>query len=341
MIRYIGLYSSNKAKRDIDEILHSTGAVDSAVRMSEQSKTGRFVRKILCVAKMLFVLKKDDVLLIQYPFKKYYSLLCDIARLKGAKTVTIIHDLGTFRRRKLSESQEIRRLNHTDYIIAHNDRMKQWLEDRGVKCPVGTLDIFDYLSATNHADNGDGKTEFVSVAYAGGLHHRKNAFIYDADSAIAPCRLNLYGPGEIDAEKEKNWQNTRYNGLIDSDKFIETIGDDWGLVWDGDSIDGCTGIWGEYLRLNNPHKTSFYLRAGLPVIVWKESAMAPFITSNGLGIAVDSLRELPAVLKAVGKQEYDGYKRNVAALARKLDDGHFFKKAFNDALSVVLPRAGR
>lgn len=45
-------------------------------------------------------------------------------------------------------------------------------------------------------------------------------------------------------------------------------------VWDGDSVDTCAGNTGAYLRYNNPHKTSLYLACGMPVIVWKEAAIA-------------------------------------------------------------------
>ena len=130
---------------------------------------------------------------------------------------------------------------------------------------------------------------------------------------------------------EKTWENISYHGRIGSDEFIRTVKADWGLVWDGDTIDGCSGIWGSYLRINNPHKTSFYLRAGLPVIVWEESAMASFITSNHLGIAVNSLNELPEKLKAITSDEYALYKDAAMAMKENLNKGFYFKKAYEQA----------
>lgn len=76
---------------------------------------------------------------MQYPLKKYFTLVCQIAHCKGAKVVVVIHDLGSFRRKKLTVAQEIHRLGHADYIIAHNSRMKQWLLDNGCKVPLGYL----------------------------------------------------------------------------------------------------------------------------------------------------------------------------------------------------------
>ena len=328
---YIGLYSPNKAKRDIDDIMQSMGFEDIAVRMEEKDKASRFFRKLFCVVKVLFVLQKGDLLLIQYPFKKYYSILCSIARLKGSKTITLIHDLGTFRRRKLTAEQEVERLSHTDYIIVHNERMKKWLEEHGCKVPMGCLEIFDYLSVAEPSTERNDKKDFQQIVYAGGIHRRKNAFIYQTNAAIAPCRLDLYGPGELEEKEYSQWQHVTYHGLVDSDEFIRIVKADWGLVWDGDSVDGCSGIWGSYLRINNPHKTSFYLRAGLPVIVWEDSAMAPFITSNKLGIAVRSLNELPERLRAITSDEYAQYKDAAMAMKENLNNGFYFKNAYEQA----------
>ena len=54
----------------------------------------------------------------------------------------------------------------------------------------------------------------------------------------------------------------------------------FGLVWDGTSLDGCNGRYGEYLKFNNPHKTSLYLSCGIPVIIWKEAALADFVEEH-------------------------------------------------------------
>ena len=144
---YIKIDSTNKAKQDIDTLMAGMGFRNIAVRGVGGRKAETFLRKVFSLVHSLFVLKKGDVLVMQYPYKKFYALQCRAARFKGARTITLIHDLGTFRRRKLTAPQEMRRLSHTDYIIAHNDRMKQWLVEHGRDgSTVGTLGIFDYLS---------------------------------------------------------------------------------------------------------------------------------------------------------------------------------------------------
>ena len=77
--------------------------------------------------------------MLQYPLKKYFTFVCNMAHQRGAKVIVIIHDLGSFRRKALTVEQEISRLNHADYIIAHNEKMKKWLEDNGCKAKLGVL----------------------------------------------------------------------------------------------------------------------------------------------------------------------------------------------------------
>ena len=330
---YISMHSPNTAKRHVDELMKWMAFTDLSVSTGK-GKVAIFFRKLFSMANLLFKLKKGDVLVIQYPFKKFYVIQCQIAHMKGAKTITLIHDLGTFRRRKLTAEQEVKRLSHTDVIIVHNQSMNDWLTKHGCKIPLVNLDIFDYLSTEEPSTEPHKLHEKPVFTFAGGISRRKTGFLYQVDEVLDGCHFDLYGSGLIPGT-EIEWKNTTYHGQIDSDEFIRTTTADWGLVWDGDTIDGCSGTWGSYLRINNPHKASFCLRAGLPVIVWKEAAMAPFIINNHLGIAVQSLSELPKTLKNISQEEYDDYKQAAMLMKDKLNQGFFFKKAFEKATEIL------
>lgn len=338
---YVKIESPNTAKRHVDRLMELMGARDLSVDIrGGRSKTSKhvatFMRKLMSMANLMLRLKRGDTLLIQYPFKKFYVTQCRIAHWRGAKTVTLIHDLGTFRRGKLTAEKEIRRLSHTDVIIAHNPSMRTWLEGHGCKVPIVDLDIFDYLAPTRPGDKAQNYSQhhIPTVVFAGGISRRKTNFIYDVDEKIDGIHLDIYGSG-LEPDADKHWRNTTFHGSIDSDEFIATIDADWGLVWDGDTVDGCQGTWGSYLRVNNPHKASFYLRASLPVIVWKESAMAPFIINQGVGIAVDSLSQLPQVLTQITPQQYAAYRQAAEKMAGRLGSGHYFYKAYRKALGMI------
>ena len=105
----------------------------------------------------------------------------------------------------------------------------------------------------------------------------------------------------------------------------------FGLVWDGNSADTCSGNTGDYLRYNNPHKLSMYLASGLPVIIWSQAAEAPLVLEKGVGIAVSSLREIPEVLSGVDAVRYGKMRERVLALSGELRSGYYTKRAIIDS----------
>ena len=224
-------------------------------------------------------------------------------------------------------------MNHADYIIAHNEKMKQWLEDHGCKAQLGTLGIFDYLSET-HAAPKDGARKPYSVLYAGGLSPRKNNFLYEIGAYIQSFTFNLYGNG-FETEKAKGKEHFQYMGFVKSDQLIATAKGDFGLVWDGSSLDACTGDFGEYLQYNNPHKTSLYIRCELPVIIWEKAALAGFVEKNGIGFCISSLKELEEKLRSLSEEEYASMHENVQRISRELAEGHYIRTAISKALTCV------
>jgi hypothetical protein len=68
--------------------------------------------------------------------------------------------------------------------------------------------------------------------------------------------------------------------------------------------DGCKGVFGEYLKYNNPHKASLYLASGIPIIVWKESALAEFVEEHKCGISVYALNKLKEQLSSIDIKDY-------------------------------------
>lgn len=320
---------SNKAKEDINHLVRRLGYRNLAPAIKSSSATARFTVKLLGVARILTRMKRGDVLFLQYPMKKFYRTACLLARLRGAKVVTVVHDLGAFRRHKLTCEQERRRLELTDFLIVHNERMKAHLLAHGSRMPLFCLDIFDYLSASAPFDHPVPDRP-SRVVYAGGLGPQRNGFLYELDRHVEGWTLQLYGRG-VPAEAADRWKNIKYRGFVASEDFIAGIEADFGLVWDGHSIDECNGDWGEYLKVNNPHKTSFYLRAGLPVIVWNRAAMAPFVEREGIGFSVGSLREIGDRLARLTPGEYAAMRRAARTVGTRLGEGFYTRRALRAA----------
>ena len=329
---YKGLGSAgNKAKTDIERIMERMGFKNAGLQRTTHNGTlPHFFLTLFGVVVSFFRLGKGDVLVLQYPLKKYFSFVCRMAHWHGAKVIVQIHDLGSFRRKALSVDKEIRRLNRADYIIAHNESMKQWLIAHMCNAKLGTLGIFDYLSETRSNNTMEPSTPYY-IIYAGSLNPRKNTFLYDWGEYINHFGVKLYGNG-FELSRAKGADKFQPMGFVKSDELIASARGHFGLVWDGTSVDACSGDFGEYLKYNNPHKTSLYIRCGLPVIIWKEAALAPFVRDNGIGICVGSLRELDQRLSDLTPKQYQAMKDNVCRMSQQLAEGHFFKLAVLKAL---------
>ena len=98
--------------------------------------------------------------------------------------------------------------------------------------------------------------------------------------------FNLYGVGYDDSKKIILIILVHILQII----FLLNLFGSFGLVWDGMSSETCKGSFGEYLRINNPHKTSLYLASGIPVIIWSKAALAEFIEKNKCGIRHERIR---------------------------------------------------
>ncbi len=97
---------------------------------------------------------------------------------------------------------------------------------------------------------------------------------------------------------------------------------------------------GEYLKYNNPHKTSLYIRCHLPVIIWNQAALAPFARQQGIGLCVDSLRDIAPTLAVLTPERYAEMRGRVEELSRS------WPKAISSAppfsgLSTICGKGGR
>jgi len=273
----------------------------------------------------LIRLKRKSTICIQYPIKKYYNLIVKVAIIKECKVITVIHDLRSHRNKRLSTITEIKSFNRNHVIISHNEFMSKWLIENKLKSKILNLNIFDYLSV--NSDKAEKKLNKFELVFAGALGIGKNGFIYDLD-AIHPKNyaINLYGVGFDKNELQKN-SIINYKGFFRADEVVNELQGSFGLVWDGQSIEECSGNFGEYLKINNPHKTSLYLRAGLPIIIWDKAALAKFITDNKVGIAISSLKDLDKILKNIDREQYQEMINNSKIISKKIGSGYYLESA--------------
>lgn len=281
-------------------------------------------------------LQKEDIIFIQFPFECYFPITRKVFKLlkkKGFKIILLIHDLDSLRRdNQIDVTVECSLLNIATCIISHNESMTNWLVNNGIlRSKIVNLFLFDYLlpNETNEKKHISGLVE-KKIIFAGNLAKDKVSFLYDWNPKV---KVDLYGINYMQRFEKPFFT---YKGVFNADNpKIEKEGIAFGLVWDGNSVDSCDGITGRYLLYNNPHKVSFYLSQGFPVIVWNQSAISHFIVKENIGYVIERLDDIPTILDNVTMDKYRIFEQNVLKIKDNLNQGYFFKRAFDESLSYI------
>lgn len=270
----------------------------------------------------------NAVVLVQFPIIDISGGIYRLNELKDKKHINIIcvvHDIEILRRNVRDDYIEQYNMLQTlaDIWIVHNTKMKEFLVSKGFpEDKIVSLEIFDYLIGDSPEVKKDS-----GVIVAGNLDIGKSEYIYHL-SEIGDVKFNLFGANYSDND---HYDNISYFGTFLPDELIKNLQGKYGLVWDGNSLDTCSGLTGEYLKINNPHKLSLYLAIGLPVIIWDEAAEADFVLKEHVGITVKSLYELSDKLSKVSDCDYDNMKHNAQIVGARLRNGEYMTKAIKKA----------
>ena len=330
--------AGNKARNDVEEIVKREGyqaLVLSVDNWYEMSTLKAQLHKSKAFGQALAQLKQGDELLIQFPMLHHSFFTTHHvkkAQKKGVKVHFIIHDLEALRYANLDtvplkhkirvQIQESGLLGAADGIIAHNPIMKSVLVNKGVaEDKIVSLGIFDYLIPNFQEKSGLTKDQPIIVA--GNLAQEKAGYLYSLPEEPA---YNLYGVG---FDESRALANENYFGSFLPDELPAALEGGFGLVWDGDSAETCSGVFGEYLRYNNSHKASLYLAAGFPVVVWEESALAHFVIDKQCGLVVSSLSDLKENLDTLSEEQYKEMLENAKQIGSKLRQGQYLRTALS------------
>ena len=330
--------AGNKARNDVEEIVKREGYQPLLLTVEDWYQMGTVKaqqHKAKALAQAFSQLKSGDQLLIQFPMLHHSFFTTRLVRKIQRREVQvyfIIHDLEALRYANLDtvplkhkirvHLQESSLLKVADGVIAHNPIMKSVLVEKGLpEHKLVSLEIFDYL-IPNYQEK-DGLSKGQPIIVAGNLAQEKAGYLYQLPARPA---YNLYGVG---FDESRALANETYFGSFLPDELPAALEGGFGLVWDGDSAETCSGVFGEYLRYNNSHKASLYLAAGFPLVVWKQSALSHFILENGCGIAVESLHDLSQAIEQLDDKDYQDLVEKTKYIGKKIRDGFFLTNALN------------
>ena len=328
--------AGNKARNDVEEIVKREGYLPLLLTVEDWYKLGTVKaqqHKAKALSKAFAQLKSGDQLLIQFPMLHHSFFTTHLVKKlqrKGVKVYLIIHDLEVLRNANLDtvplkhkirvHLQESSLLGVADGIVAHNPIMKAFLVKQGLaEQKIVSLDIFDYLIPNFQEKTTQTKDQPIIVA--GNLAQEKAGYLY----ALPKTPIyNLYGVG---FDESRAIENEAYFGSFLPDELPAALEGGFGLVWDGDSAETCSGVFGEYLRYNNSHKASLYLASGFPLVVWKQSALSHFVLEKNCGVAVESLHDLKNTIENLSDADYQNLIANAKSIGKKIRDGFYLTSA--------------
>lgn len=317
-----GINAGTKAVKDTSKILNREGYVPFFVG---SNYNGNHLYRLFILLydfiRLYYKSRLEDVFFIQWPYYNYVMpLFYWIVKRRCNHVQLLIHDVNSLRG-EVHGKWDFKFFQLSELIIAHSNPMKSYLVDNGIpKDQIRVLTSFDYI--TNDIIGGPRKNS-DAIVYAGNL--KKSTFLSSIPDDLG-ITINCYG-------KAISGMSQMSKSLVYKTSFqpehVSVLEGSWGLVWDGMSLDGCVGEFGDYLKFNAPHKLSLYIVAEIPVIIWESSALASYVEEKKLGITISSIREIKDKIGMIPDEEYQMICQNVKKESMILRDGGHLKKCLN------------
>ena len=320
---------TDKARLEVQRIAGEMGyaAINPAVNQPAQKWWQQALiwgRAAVTWGKLFFKLHHGDLLLVQYPHYPQETapiVRCALHMLqwKGARTAAFVHDLDSLKHLQHPHArwsdQEL--LPRFDRVIVHNRRMADYLSGQGVReehlIQLTLPDLPGTVTSPVRSLSG-------SVCVVGNLARKHNGYLHDVPKT--KLQWHLYGEG---------WKGKAgRTDMVCHGGKLEQLEGSFGLVWEGASTRTIAGAAGAYMMLQSPRVMSLYLTQGMPVIVWKWSAMAAFVQEEKLGLVVDTIADIPGTIAAVSEAEYADMAAAARAWGEKLRQGGMTRAALEE-----------
>lgn len=291
------------------------------------------LRRLFFVIGKFFSLPAGSIVVFLLPqYAGMNRLLVRMLHLrKSVKRVALVGDINGIKHNDPALLKiELRQYSQYDFLIVHNQWMRDWIEKQipGVRCSM--LHFFDFLAVPG----SQAKELNNSIAYAGNL---LEARFLDKVGELADENSNIlfkvYGQPYTSQMSEQS--NLEYLGTAEPYALPAKLNAAYGLVWYGDSIDAVLGNIGPYLSLISPHKASLYLLCGIPLIVPEGTAIAGLVKQHNAGIAIKGLHELPQILYTINKEEYNLMCSNASAIGKGISKGEGLRNAIAEMENVL------
>lgn len=317
-------FTAGVLRDDIEKILERNGYFKISFPI-EKANFWNKLQQYITALKIYRTIPHRATVFFHFPIRsRAKRVLLQLLKLKKCRPVAYLHDFEGLRTQdnRLLRN-EFNQLKPFDLLLAQNELMEKWLEPMGKM--VINIEMYDYLDSALASNKS--KRKEANVAFVG--NPTKAPFINQLHQ-ITDVHFQLYGhvPNSVRAF------NCHLHGSVDPRMLPSLLEGSFGLVWDGNDIDTCSGGFGQYLRINTSHKLAAYILAGLPILIWDQSAMSNWVKKKGIGICISSLKNLSDVIEKLSTDDYDSMQFNIKRLQPKIAAGAFLE----DALKKISER---
>lgn len=308
------VHGGTKAMKDTNTILINSGwqIYDTSCNGSALKKVTGLIRSLI----KLMSMPTDNVFFVQLPQYGFVKRTLAHFIIRRFKSISLLHDIDSLRTVKGGTSEKL--ASCSDYLIS-TGRLHEYLPSMQKLHKFVQLEAWDYLlNLTREISVLPGG----QVIYAGSMGSRKSIAIFRPEIKRMP--LVLYGTL---AEPEKKLTSDIYMGAFNSEDPNIDIDVSWGLIWEGGREDVNSLIGNDYEKINQPHKLSFYLACGIPVIVWSGSYIASYVTERKCGVVITTLDEIQTAILNISPLEFEQIRRNAQTIGLRLRQGMALKEA--------------
>lgn len=310
---------------DAEKILISEGYTPILFPHQQNFSVAAKISRFFCLFKIVLQIPKGSVVVFLFPmYAKMAQLLVQLLLLrKNIRLICFITDIDGIKDgdpQKLEE--DISFFKKLKYFIVHNDRMQQWLSSRVEGANSAQIVFFDFLAKPVEITREQSR----DIVFAGNLE--KSTFLeklYLLKDKQPALHFNLYGPHQTNSMLLQ--ENATWHGIERPYDLPQKLQGSFGLLWDGDSIDGPGGSLGEYMQYISHHKLSLYILSRLPLIVPSTTAAEELVKKYKIGIALNNLYEIEEKIKSLSDEEYREMQKNMQPLAQKICTGGCLKDA--------------
>ena len=307
-------------RTDIAELCVKHGWTPVDVRMF-----GEFRSRDLSYFEEHLTKNQVNEILIQSPFynsnpQAEQEWLTMLKRL-SVRTIGLIHDADVIRFGG-DATEAVKLYNQYDSLLVPSRALIKVIEEKAgnlkITTPIITYPFWYYPVETKRT-----ATFKPTVSFAGNLTKSKARFIYEDDSSI----YTIYGQ----SNDMRITSRPNYKGAFNRNKLYSKL-KGFGLVWDGSVEPSTENNYTNYTQYNQSYKASLYLARGLPLIVWKDDMIAPFVKERGIGIVLPNLLNINTVVSVISEQTYNEMVANVKPLQEQIISGDKFYEVITQAM---------